>query len=111
MLRNKYIKISVSALLILIALWVATPKVYIHDLLNHDHSGISAGTETNVKSTSTDDCDFEKYNKPVYFNLFKFINSFIPQRQPESISVPGLQLNFTGLSYAISFLRGPPFNQ
>lgn len=78
MLKHRYSKILVSSFLVLMALWVATPKVYIHDLLHHSHSEISTGDETKVKSQSVDDCDFEKYNKPAYFSIFKFIFSFIP---------------------------------
>lgn len=81
MLKKKYIKVIVSSFLLLMALWVATPKVYIHALLNHDHSAVDLNGETKVKShSSQEDCDIEKYNKPSYFNLFKFIYSFIPSR-------------------------------
>jgi hypothetical protein len=108
MIRNRYIKFSVTAFLILIALWVATPRVYVHNLLNHDHSDVRSGKEAGVKSASAHDCDFEKYNKPVYFSLFKFISGFIPQRQPGSVSVSSLPLTLPKLYHAISWLRGPP---
>lgn len=109
MLRNKYIKIAVSSFLVLMALWVATPKVYIHELLHHDHSEVLIGSETKVKSqSSSDDCDFEKYNKPAYFNLFKFICSFIPSKAKSSAKIAEKALNLSNISYAISLLRGPP---
>ena len=80
MLKNKYIKISLVSFLVLIALWVATPKVYLHNLLNPFHTEVSIDTETKVKSESNSDADIEKYNKPSYFNLFKFVCSFIPSK-------------------------------
>lgn len=111
MLKNKYIKIAVSSFLVLMALWVATPKVYIHDLLHHDHSPVELGAETKVRSqSSTDDCDYEKYNKPSYFNVFKFIVSFIPSKAKSSGKIAEKAIYFSKLSYAISLLRGPPVN-
>jgi len=99
----------VSSVLVLLALWVATPKVYIHELLNHNHTEMDVSTETKVKSqSSTDDCDFEKYNKPSYFNLFKFICSFIPSKAKNSSKIAEKALRLSSLSYAISLLRGPP---
>ena len=112
MFKNKYIKISVSAFLVLMALWVATPKVYIHALLHHDHSVISIDKETKVKShSSADDCDIEKYNKPAYFNVFKFIYSFIPSKTKSTGKIAEKALNLSNISYAISLLRGPPVGQ
>ncbi len=97
-----------SSFLVLMALWVATPKVYIHDLLKHDHSGFSVGSETTVKAESTDDCDFEKYDKPLYFNIFKFISSFIPLRPQSAAGISEKLLNLKNVSIALSLLRGPP---
>lgn len=112
MYKNKYIKIALSSFLVVMALWVATPKVYIHLLLNHNHSPISIDKETKVKSNSTsDDCDLEKYNKPSYFNLFKFIYSFIPTKTKGSGKIAEKALNLSKISYAISLLRGPPVGQ
>ena len=111
MLKNKYIKILVSSFLVLIALWVATPKVYIHALLNHDHSAVALDNETKVKApSSADDCDVEKYNKPAYFNLFKFICSFIPSKTKTQNKIVEKALQLYNISYAVSLLRGPPCN-
>lgn len=109
MLKNRYIKIAVSSFLVLMALWVATPKVYIHALFNHDHSAVTLDAETKVKShSSSDDCDVEKYNKPAYFNLFKFICSFIPSKTKSAGKISEKALNLSNISYAVSLLRGPP---
>ena len=111
MLKNKYIKILVSSFLVLMALWVATPKVYIHDLLHHDHSGINIDAETKVKSSSTDDCDFEKYDKPVYFSIFKFIGSFLPLKSQAAHKTSEKAISISAISHAISLLRGPPVSE
>ena len=112
MFKNKYIKLSVSCFLVLMALWVATPKVYIHELLHHNHTDVSISSETKVKSQSADDdCDFDKYNKPSYFSIFKFINSFIPSKAKNSSKIVEKILNFSNISYAVSLLRGPPVTE
>jgi hypothetical protein len=95
----------------LLAIWVATPKVFIHALFHHNHSSTLNKGETTVKQQPSADCEFEKYNKPVYFSLFKFICSFIPQRPASAITLQEMRLNFSQLSYVISFLRGPPGNK
>lgn len=111
MVKNKFIKSLVSVLLVVLALWVATPKVYIHDLLHHNHSNVLIGNEAKVKSQSTDDCDFEKYDKPVYFNIFKFISNFIPLKPSNSKETRLSDIKISSISFAISFLRGPPASE
>jgi hypothetical protein len=109
MRQHKFIKVVVSSFLVLMALWVATPKVYIHDLLNHNHAEINLSKETQVNTAAADeDCDFEEYNKPAYFNVFKFIFSFIPNKSKDSEKISENSSALSNISYAISFLRGPP---
>ena len=109
MYKHKLIKVAVSSFLVLMALWVATPKVYIHHLLDHEHSKINISKDTQLNSPAgDDDCDFEEYNKPAYFNIFKFVFSFIPTKSKGSEKVSEKSLNLSNISYAISFLRGPP---
>lgn len=100
----------VSTFLVLMALWVATPKVYIHHLLQHDHSSLPQNSaETQINSqVSDEDCDFEEYNKPTYFNVFKFIFSFIPLKSKGSEKTEYKSSALSEISHAISFLRGPP---
>lgn len=107
---KKHIKAAVSALLVVLALWVATPKIYIHELFNHDHGTLNTSEgETRLKpKTPTDDCDLEKYNKPAYFNLFKFICSFIPSRSKTNSHIREKVFHLTGISFAVSLWRAPP---
>jgi hypothetical protein len=111
MLKNKLIKVTVSVFLLLMALWVATPKVYIHELLHHNHEALQISPETKVQSQTTDDCDFNEYNKPVYFNLFKFISSFIPLKPQNTIKLVEKVLSLSNISHAVSLLRGPPVTE
>jgi len=100
-----------SCFLVLMALWVATPKVYIHALFNHNHEDISISTETKVKSQSDEDCDFEKYNKPVYFSLFKFISSFLPLKPQSGNKSSEKAISISMITHAVSLLRGPPVGE
>src|ERR1700741_5520066 len=95
MFKNKYIKILTSCFLVLLALWVATPKVYVHNLLNHNHdSTIKVDGDTNIQQKNADDdCDFEKYNTPSYFNVFKFLNNFIPSKPQSVVKKPNAGFN------------------
>lgn len=77
-LKSKITRISVFSILMLSALWLVTPKVYIHKLLNHHHETVKTNGETSVQAEANSDCDFDKYDSPVYFTIFKFINNFIP---------------------------------
>jgi hypothetical protein len=93
----------------MMALWVATPKVYVHNLLNHNHdTSIEVDGETKLQEKSTDDCNFEKYNTPSHFNVFKFLNSFIPSKPQSIIRTQKTSTNFAVKSNAIYLLRAPP---
>src|SRR5687767_14372045 len=106
MLRSKKIKLFVSSLFVLLAVWVATPKVYIHALLGHQHAAYSISTETRVKSQDqSDNCEFDKYNKPAYFSIFKFISNFIPLKPQNAGKIGEELLQLSSISYAISLLR------
>ncbi|HWY09769.1 MAG TPA: hypothetical protein VN026_00515 [Bacteroidia bacterium] len=77
-LKGKIGRIGVFTILFVCALWIVTPKAYIHQLLNHNHQTIKTNGETSVQTEANPDCDFDKYDSPVYFTIFKFINNFIP---------------------------------
>jgi hypothetical protein len=106
--KNKIIKQFVSCFLVLMALWVAVPRVYVHDLLDHNHSAIAHNATTQVNTQSTDDCDFDQYNKPAYFNVFKFISSFLPLKVPGTQPEKKRAFIYSSFSYAVSLFRGPP---
>ena len=105
---KKVTKIIISSFLLLCAIWIATPKVYVHNLLDHDHSSVNTSAETSVQTEAKDDCEFDKFNSPVYFTLFKFINSFIPAKAKEQsllIKDPSFQNSYLDQTAS---LRAPP---
>src|SRR5436190_14217493 len=108
MRKSRRNRLVLSLFFVTLALWVATPKVYIHALLHHEHPEINVTNETRVKSQTANDCDFDRYNKPAYFSLFKFICSFIPSRHGHSGKISGISFSLPAISYAVPFLRGPP---
>lgn len=77
-MKSKISRFLISAFLIMTALWIATPKVYIHQMFNHTHEVIKNSKGEQLKAESGQDCEFDKYNTPIYFTIFKFINNFIP---------------------------------
>jgi hypothetical protein len=110
MLRRRKTKLVLSCLFVLLAVWVATPKVYIHALLNHDHSGYAVSSETRVKSQSADDCEFDKYNKPGYFSIFRFISNFIPLKPQNAGKVAEVLMRLSRITSGVTLLRAPPVN-
>jgi hypothetical protein len=107
-IRNKYIRSVISCFLVLMAIWVCVPKVYIHELLDHDHSVTLNSTETQVTAENAAECEFEKFNKPAYFSIFKFISSFIPARPPHAAPERRRTFIFSAFSHAVNLLRAPP---
>lgn len=92
------------------ALWVATLKSYIHGLLNHNHdnSSITINGETKVENKNSDDCNFEKYDIPSYFNVFNILGNFLPSKPQSLISFSYDSLIFYSVSNATYLLRAPP---
>jgi hypothetical protein len=97
--------------LVLMTLWVATPKEYIHYLFQHNHAALEIGLESKISTATADDCDFENYNKPSYFSLFNFICSFIPSKKPHAESVRSKEHFVSALSHAVALFRGPPVTE
>ena len=106
--KSKITKVCVLSILFLCALWIVTPKAYIHQLLNHDHQTVKTNGETSVQTETNPDCDFDKYDSPVYFTIFKFINNFIPikpKHEAALITPDSFYNSFVGDSGAS---RAPP---
>src|SRR5205814_6836809 len=68
-LKRNIIRFTITAFLLLCVLWMAVPKVYIHNALGHEHSTTKNSGETGIQKESISDCDFDKYNTPVYFTI------------------------------------------
>jgi hypothetical protein len=108
MSRSKISRIVISAMLIICALWVAIPKVYIHDLFNHTHGLINNPLETSVQTEVKDDCEFDKYDSPVYFTIFKFINNLLPVKSKEQSYLNSSYRPFIEYTGENPSLRAPP---
>lgn len=108
MIRSKVARISVFAILFLCALWVATPQAYIHKLFNHTHELVKTNGETSVQTETNSDCDFDEYNSPVYFTIFKFINNFIPLKPEQEAVLISPNSDYNSFAGDSGASRAPP---
>jgi hypothetical protein len=103
-------KIIISSFLIVCVIWIAVPKVYVHTLLGHVHATVPQVNDGTTIQTNEvkDDCEFDKFNSPVYFTIFKFINNLIPSKPKEQsflIKAPNNHGTYEGQR---RLLRAPP---
>lgn len=109
MKKSKSIKVLISATLLLLTAWIAIPKVYVHELMQHNHELVKVSDEAQLQSEqSTEDCEFEQYNKPVYFHLFTFISKLVPVKPRNAQETTQHNLQLPAVSVLISLLRAPP---
>jgi hypothetical protein len=108
-LKAKY-KILFSSFLLAVVLFAAVPKVYIHSLLGHTHDAIERATSGASFSNdqNTKDCDFEKFDTPVYYTVFKFILNFLPLKEQRQHSFFYKQQDTASDKYTTPPMRGPP---
>ncbi len=105
MLRKRYIKFSIFSFLTLVALLIASSKVYTYHKVGHNQVLTQIDSKSGIRSQSAE--DFEKYKKPVYFSIFKFICALIPTRPQQSGRITEQLLTPGNISYAVSLLYGP----
>ena len=109
MKKPKILQVIVAGFLLLCTLWAATPKAFIHNLFDHSHTNsIILTGETSIQNSADQDCDFEKYNTPVYFTIFKFINHFIPVKPREEAYFSSPHQNYRSFDGLIDSQRAPP---
>ena len=102
-------KIICSIALLAVILFASVPKVYIHSLLGHVHNAIHTSSDVTVSENGdTQDCNFEKYDTPVYYSVFKFILNFLPLKEAKETSFYFNELSVPKFQYNTSPLRGPP---
>lgn len=107
-MKTKF-KILFSVTLLAVVLFAAVPKVYIHALLGHDHATVQSTSDLSIsESDGTKDCDFEKFDTPVYYTVFKFILNFLPLKGTKQTSFFYHQDSVPQQHYNTSLLRGPP---
>ncbi len=82
--KNKNMKRGTAIGLVVIAVWVIAPSRFVNTfLINTSSSSINVNNEATAESKTTDDYTIGKYNTPSYFNVFKFLTSFMPSK-PQS---------------------------
>lgn len=102
-------KIICSVVLLAVILFAAVPKVYIHSLLGHIHNTIHSSSGATVSENGdTQDCNFEKFDTPVYYSVFKFILNFLPLKEAKETSFYFNELSVPKFQYNTTLLRGPP---
>ena len=109
MLKPK-VKILISSLLLLVVMFAALPKSYIHSFLGHKHNVNHEATSviTISENEETQDCNIQKFDTPVYYSVFKFILNFLPINTSKETAFVFKQKQIPNSFYSISFLRGPP---
>lgn len=96
----------------MLTVWIAVPKVYVHELFHHNHEVLKVSDKPEFHSEqSTEDCDFEQYNKPVYFHIFTFISKLVPVKPKNTRETFQNNLQLPAVSVLISLLRAPPLTQ
>lgn len=107
-MKSKF-KIFLSVTLLAVVLFAAVPKVYIHNLLGHYHGVIKSTSDVEINELEgTQDCNFEKFDTPVYYTVFKFILNFLPLKESKQTSFFYKQESIERHHHYISPLRGPP---
>lgn len=100
-------KIVLSTFLLLLCAWIATPKVYLHAMMGHTHAPTISTSDAQI-NPQEEDCDFDKYDKPAYFSLFRFISGFLPVKPKKEVSqVRPVKVAMPDV-VAVDPMRGPP---
>lgn len=107
-IRSNIARISIFAVLLLCVLWVATPQVYIHKLFDHQHELVKTNGETSVQNEANADCEIDKYNTPLYFTIFKFINNFIPLKPKHEAVLVHPTTQYNSFIKELDSSRAPP---
>ena len=103
-MKQKF-KIIFSFLLLAVILFAAVPRVYIHSLFGDTHSVINSVND--VVNVSEEDCDFEKFDTPVYYSVFKFILNFLPLKETKQTSFLNYQKSIQQYQYKTLSLKDP----
>ena len=99
--------------MLVVVCFAALPKIYIHKLLGHTHIvNTIASNKHDVTSLNEDvntkGCDLEKFETPVYFTIFKFINNCNPFKSASDVTDNYKTKNPSTKKVIFSQLRAPP---
>lgn len=106
---KKPLRIILSFVLLAVVLVIAVPKSYVHSLMGHHHSEAVQTEGLSVRADNdTRDCDFERFDTPVYYTVFKFILDFLPVNSGSELSYKPHKDSLVKAPGAHVPLRGPP---
>lgn len=77
-MQSKKIKLILTGICLFFALSLTFMRLIKPTYNQSLNTGIKINADTELKSQSTNEGDIEPMNKPAYFNIFKFIVSFLP---------------------------------
>jgi hypothetical protein len=86
-LKTKF-KILFSVSLLAVVLYTTVPKVYFYTFFGYTDTSINTVSNTIFveEKEVTEDCNFEKFDTPVYYSVFKFILNFLPLKDAKHTS-------------------------
>lgn len=111
MLKNRIIKITACSLVFMLALSLAVPKLHLAHLSRPNQAALMSNPEAKVETPQEEDVDLQQYNKPVYFNIFKFISSFLPLKPRNTIQKVEKILNFSAAGFNFSLIGRTPVSE
>ena len=106
MLKLK-VNIIISSFLLLVVVFASTPKPYFHSLFGHRHALKHKAINTEIPNDNkeTQQYDFEKFDRPIYYTFFKFILNFLPINTPKKTAFVFKEKEVTVTFYKILFLK------
>ena len=78
MMQSKKIKLMLTGICLFVALSVTVLSLIKPTYNQSLNTAIKINANTELKSQSTNEGEMEPINKPAYFDIFKFIVSFLP---------------------------------
>jgi len=77
-------KIMFSIVLIVLLVWVITPSLHFGGAKTSAPKAEVVTNQTTMQPQGED--EFDKYEKPAYFSLFRFISGFLPVKSKKEVS-------------------------
>ena len=82
--RSTSIKLVITSAVLIVATWLIVPQHIQTPLDNKLTSPVNMQAPSNLESNPPEEESMGKYEKPVYFGIFKFITSFIPNKNKQT---------------------------
>jgi hypothetical protein len=82
--RSSSIKLVLASATLIVATWLIIPQSAKIAPDNKTAIPVKIDAESALESNPPQDESMDKYQKPVYFGIFKFITSFIPNKNKQT---------------------------